>query len=284
MAKRAPCSLHEAWHSHWAALFPGELEWETVLGRWVKNNLLLFDSQTFHRDALSPEVQIPAWSETLRVAVNRLGAAVTIAGRELPSGPWFADALIEQSPDWMTCHPLRKLVDLGSRKDDTVRHWTIEGGKMVRNVTMRAGDLIRSELCSALRKGSLKATGLSAIDGSAKRKPVTLEQLKMMERLDFRESWITFRKGISAIMQVEIADGPNVPRKKSTDMSFATSDDALVDEMRLSITEKKVSSASQAAKLVEPKAQRRPGATTESVVERLQRRYGSKYSTRPRRH
>ena len=106
MAKRAPCSLHEAWHSHWAALFPGELEWETVLGRWVKNNLLLFDSQTFHRDALSREVQIPAWTETLRVVVNRLGAAVTIAGRELPSGPWFADALIEQSPDWLTCHPL----------------------------------------------------------------------------------------------------------------------------------------------------------------------------------
>ena len=79
MVKRAPCSLCEAWHSYWDALFPGEAEWETVLGHWVKDNLLLFDGQTFHRDAPSPDVQIPGWSETLRVAVNRLGAAVTIA-------------------------------------------------------------------------------------------------------------------------------------------------------------------------------------------------------------
>ena len=187
--------------AYWDALFPGEAEWETMLGRWVKDNLLLFDGQTFHRDAPSPDVQIPGWSETLRVAVNRLGAAVTIAGRELPSGPWFAEALIEQSPDWLTCHPLGKLVGLGSREDDTVRHWTIESGKMVRNVTMRAGELIRSELCSALRTGALKATGLSAIDGYAKRKPVTVEQLQMMEGLDFRENRIAFQRGMPAIMQ-----------------------------------------------------------------------------------
>jgi hypothetical protein len=154
---------------------------------------------------------------------------------------------------------------------------------MVRNVTMRAGELIRSQLCSALRKGSLKATGLSAIDGYAKRKPVTLEQLKIMERLDFRENRIAFLKGIPAIIQVEIAGGPTVPGKKSSDMSFATSDDVRVEEMRLMITEKRVSSASQAAKLVAPKAKRRPGATADSVVERLQRKYGSKYPTRLRR-
>ena len=37
MVKRAPCSLYEAWHTYWDALFPGEAEWETVLVRWVKD-------------------------------------------------------------------------------------------------------------------------------------------------------------------------------------------------------------------------------------------------------
>lgn len=243
MTKRPPCAVYEAWHSYWGVLFAGEPEWETLLGRWVKDNLLLFDDQTFHRDAPSPEVQIPAWSETLRVAVNRSGAAVTIAGRELPFGPWFADTLTEQSPAWLICHPLGKLVGLGPREDATVRHWTIEAGKMVRNVTMRAGGLIRAELCSAIRTGALKATGLSVVDGYAKRKPVTVEQLKMMEGLDFFENQIAFPIGMRPIIQVEIT-GPSVPGQKSSYGSFATSDGVLIDEMRRLITEKNCSASS----------------------------------------
>ena len=283
MAKRAPCSLSEAWHSYWDALFPREREWQVVLGCWVKDNLLLFDGQTFHMDAPSPDFQLPGWSETLSVAVNRLGATVTIAGRELPSGPWFAEALPEHSPGWLTCHPLAKLVGLGSREGDTVRHWTTESGRMVRNVTMRAGQLMRSQLCSALRKGLLKASGLSPIDCYAKRRPVTPEQLQMMAGLDFRENRIVFQTGMPAINGLEITEGPNFPNKKSANRSFKASDDALVDKMHLMILEKGMS-AHKAAGLLAHGAERRPGATSDSVIERLQRRYCSRYPSRPRRH
>ena len=237
------------------------------------------DSDQLDQDLATLDVDLSPWAESVAVEVNKRGATVSVRGHKL-LGPWFANAMNEWDPSWKTRNPISQLCSLENRTDDTVRFLVAKSEKLVRNITLRAGENIRARLCAALRSGALKATGLSVNDGVGKRKPVTRGQLGLMEGLDVLNNQITFRVGIPPIVQLELSPGLKAPGWKPADRSFNEADDLIIEMMRGYIGETRAS-VGKAARHFAPQAMRKPGGTLESVVDRIRRAYGTKYPSRP---
>src|SRR5690606_9217076 len=123
-------------------------------------NLFQFDPGRFNR-APDPSVPAPPWASSLAISVDRNGAAVSIGELVLPLSPWFAATLVLHQPQWIKQHPFELWVEHGARQDATARHWADQSAAMLQNVTLRAGQHIKTAVAAALRDRRLIATGLS---------------------------------------------------------------------------------------------------------------------------
>ena len=277
MAKSTSFPLFEAWFRHQIVLYPNGPDWRTILERWVTHSLSSFNPNAFPTTIDLQETASPPWRSSLTVSVDEFGAKVSIPGHEIGPVPWIGDAQIEWSPDWLRINPFAKLVSYGTRDDATVRQCVRECSRLLTNVTRRADERMKSDIMNALRTTVLDATGVSSLDGYAKRKKLTLEQMKMIETMDIANNRLLFRPGVPTIENVEVSRGPGA---SASTRSFAELDDLLIEEMHHMILERPRLSVAKAAKAVLPKAPRQLGSDDDSVIERLRRGYGRKYPTK----
>ena len=278
--KMKSVSLSGAWLEFWPVLFPDQPDWQTALQSLVTINVVQFDPNRFLSTAEDTPAVLPQWSQSLSVDVERQGARVSIGDLHVEHSPWFATRLVGFHPQWQVQNPIESWVAHGSQTDATARYWAAQSAEMVRNITLRIGEFIRSVVTKALRDGRLKATGTSSIDGFSKRLPVKDEQLKAIAALDLQNSRIEFPAGTPAIMNVKLSRNPDYKEHPRRGGSFEERDAELVEEMRELITTGIASSVIGAVRRVLDRADRREGASDENVADRLRRAYGRKYPRR----
>jgi hypothetical protein len=274
-------SLSKAWLEFWPILFPENPDREAMLAGWVRSNLFQFDPGSFNQ-ALAPSSCTPEWASSLTIYVDRDGAAVSAGGLALPLSPWFAAKLVSHDPRWVGQHPFELWVENGARQDATARYWADQSAAMLRNITLRAGQLIKSALAAAVRDRRLDTTGLSATDGYSDRRPVTAGQVAAMAELNLGDNKIAFSRGVPAIIDVKVSRNPDYKLGKRAGGSFKEEDDILIEEMHQLLKRGLASSVYDAALKVLPRARRRGSADDESVMQRLIRRHGTKYRSRRR--
>ena len=181
MAKPPSFPLFEAWFSHQIVLYPNGPEWRMILERWVTHSLSFFNPNAFPTTIDLQETASPPWRSSLTVSVDKFSARVSTPGHQIGPVPWLEHAQIEWSQDWLRINPFAKLVSYGTRDDATVRQCVHECGRLLTNVTRRAGERMKSDILNALRTTVIEATGLSSLDSFAKRKKLTLEHWKHRE-------------------------------------------------------------------------------------------------------
>lgn len=274
-------SLSKAWLEFWPILFPADPDREAMLAGWVRSNLFQFDPGSFNR-APAPSSCTPAWASSLAIYVDRDGAVVSAGGLALPLSPWFASTLISHDPRWAGQHPFELWVENGARQDATARYWAGQSAAMLRNITLRAGQHIKSAQAAALRDRRLDATGLSAADGYSDRRPVTAGQVAAMAELNLGDNKIAFSPGVPAIIDVKVSRNPDYRPHKRAGGSFKEEDETLVEEMHRLLEQGMASSVNDAASKVLPQAPRRGSADDDSVIQRLVKRHGTKYPLRRR--
>ena len=138
------------------------------------------------------------------------------------------------SPDWLRINPFAKLVSYGTRDDATVRQCVRECSGLLTNVTRTGRRKDEIGYNERTENDRAHATGVSSLDGFAKRKKLTLEQMKMIETMDIANNRLLFRPGVPTIENVEVSRGPGA---RASTRSFAEPDDLLIEEMHHMILE-----------------------------------------------
>ena len=287
--------LSSSLEEFWDALFPGEFGASITLSKWIWGVIAGAD-QSPH--SFGPQITplSTALADKIVVAVSGLTADLSISeagellvqrlasgGAEAPvsskvwpksSAPLFRLGLSPKfSPEWRQSNPFERFLD-GARGD----RWRDEAKALFEHAVHAVGTTIMSALRGRLIGGQLILFGAIGSDLIAKAQDIPADKIPeaLLEMTSNRVMWST--PGLPLIVNARIR---RATPKAASSLSLANSDDILVEQMHALIRRGEATGAIGAARKLVHEAD--GDGTDESKVDRLRRRYSTKYGPKTRR-
>jgi hypothetical protein len=268
--KNKPTILEKAWQEYWDVLFPGESDWKSNLELLILNRIVLFSFDAPAFENLKLQQELPDWAQRLKITIDSQVVSMNLGNLKPLTCPLMCEGLIETKPGWKDKHPIEMLDRIILDSKECQMLWEGDCRKILKNAVISIGPFIQNTLGQAIRDGKFdvfaKPTPFN------EQTPVPQSTFASRYKVDITRNTIEFSDGgkINSVSVSLVSD-------KSRSNSFKEDDLVLVEKMKQLIDVGEAASIIAAAKKVLPEAKRRGNAPDESVVERLQRRFGSKY-------
>ena len=279
----------------WDVLFPGEPVASTALPRWIAGTVAGADLNLHSR---GPQIAplATALADKIVVAVSELTAELSISGAgELPAqrlaadtgeasesakvwavgrAPLFRLGLSPKfSPEWHHSNPFERFLE-----DARGNRWRDEAKALFEHVVHTVGRAIMSALRERLIDSQLILFGAIGSDLVAKAQDIPVDKIPeaLLEIASNRVSWST-----PVLPLIVSARVRRATPEAASNLSLANFDDILVEKMHAMILRGEATSAIDAARKLVRDAE--GAGTAESKIDRLRRRYSTKYGPKTMR-
>ena len=269
--------LNEAWKHYWTALFPNGAGWQSDLEAEILNRI--YDPRDTHGflNSENPKHERPAWAKDLEINFRDGFVAFKFLAREIVNVPLFITENRVVLSNWTNNNPLAKAASLLSVTDRGL----IDCRGFLTSAVRECGSIIQGRLLAALIEteapkfdifcrlhddifsvgSKLPASGISAFSDVEIMQNVLTDRLRLPKLSD---------------VHLQLRNQPEADVKVSK--SFDEDDDLLIEEMKSLIDDKTEKSVRQAALAVLASARKMVDAQDNSIQQRLQRKFGKKYS------
>jgi len=268
--------LSDSWQHRWTLITGSQNHWQDDIETLVLNNVFFFDDGYFDK-SFERKCSYPDWVNDIEIEVSPNGIQLSLADVGPITAVLFPSSLylLSSKPSWYEMHPIETL-KLESQIKFKTKFWQGDCRELLQNVAKRIGDYIEKQFSDGIRQGRIVVFGLGT-DAFEDVKQIPFEQFNSSFNLNIQGNKIWFPSRGLTLEGIKVfikgSDLPEVGYGKS----FQGDDDLLLNEMRQLLEQKVVTSIRDAAKQVEPRARRKTGTKSDSVIERLQRAFGSKY-------
>lgn len=268
--------LREAWKHYWSALFRGGVDWQTGLENEIRKRLYFPGETSGFQVGEESELEPPSWANDLDIGFQDNFVAIKFKSTGFGRIPLFADQLLPVLGNWKNNNPLERAggqSGLTPRDRDECRELFI-------SAVRECGNTIRNRLLHVLKETEQPKFEIHCRprrDVFAEEKKLPAMGLFDVVGIGIVNNELTGNLRLPKYSYVQIKQRTPSTSKVGPHGSFHELDAALVENMKTLIDQGKARSVLQAAKMVLATAARRPGASDDSVVRRLQDRFFQKY-------
>jgi hypothetical protein len=290
--------LASSLYEFWDELFPGELAASAALPKWIWAAIAGAERSPH---SIGPQIAplATALADKIAVAVSGLTAELSLSGAgglraqrlasdtgeslasaevwPISRAPLFRSGLSPKySPEWEQSNPFEKFLD-GARGD----RWRDEAKALFEHAVHAVGMTIATALRERLIGGQLILSGAIGSDLFAKAQDIPADKVPeaLLELASNRVRWSA--PGLPPIVNAKIRRAVMAPPKPASSLSLVAPDDILVEKMHAMILSGEATSAIDAARKLVREAD--GDGTDESKVDRVRRRYSTKYGPKTKR-
>lgn len=215
---------------------------------------------------------LPDWTESLKIALRGSSVSVSFNSESYGTVPLFGGRGLLVLSNWRDCHPFeqpQRYSDLKQARRDLVISavWHC-GNEIVQRFMSLLGEIDRPTFDIYCRPHN---------DVFSKERKLPSFAMTQITGMDIYANTLTDRMGIPMFDFVHVRKRPPSTAGAGPKGSFDEADAVLIEKMKRMIDTQKVKSARQAAMSVAHEAAQRKGASQESVINRLQRKFGKQY-------
>ncbi len=269
MQNAAP--LGRAWQDYWMLLFNGGTDWKSDLEHLILRRVVFLEFGAPELADTKPLEQLPDWSKGLQINVDDNMVSMGLMDLKPLSCSLFINSMTMEKPGWKDKHPVKAIVELGTESKWALKLWSEDCQNLLPSAAVGVGRAIQDAVHDAIRDGRFVVLGRPSQSPFDKPKPLPPKVFAGPFKLDFFHNTILF-SGEPKISSVFLHPIVNNSTNQERSNSFKEADLILVEEMRQLVENEGESIVGAAQKLCS-KAERRKGATDDSVIQRLQRRY-----------